>query len=163
MKKIIISTLFMVFLFATTTFAHTNLKTSNPTDGQIIDSSLSEITLQFDTGIEDTSLLTITDEAGEEIPVSTSVNNDILTAKVESPLKDGTYQVTWNIIGEDGHPMSGSYLFMVNASEASEAAAQADSEEKSSINWVMIILGVVVFVLVLSVLTKPNNRRRRRY
>ena len=106
------------------TFAHSTLKTSSPIDGQIVDGNLNELTLQFDTKIEGTSLLTLTNESGQDIPVSISVNHDTLIAKISSPLEDGTYQVSWNIIGEDGHPINGSFLFMVSNSEA-----QSDSNE----------------------------------
>jgi len=163
MKKIFISTLFLVFMFASTTFAHSSLTASNPTDGQIVESNLTEITLKFDTGIESTSLITLTTESGEEIPVDISVNNDTLKAKISTELENGTYQVNWNIIGEDGHPINGSYLFLVNKSEEAEAASQADGVSGSSFNWVMIIVGAVVIILILSMLMKQPNKRRRRY
>lgn len=162
-KKIFISTLFLLFVFAQATFAHSYLKASNPTDGQIIDGSLSEIILNFDTVIEPSSLLTLTNEGGKEIPVSISVNNDTMIAKFTSPLEDGTYQVNYNIIGEDGHPMSGSYLFMVSNSESVEGASEGDSSEGSSTNWFMIFIGAIVIILILAFLTKQPNRRRRRY
>lgn len=161
MKKIIIGTLILLFTFAQATFAHTYLKASNPTDGQIVDSSLSEITLQFETAINENSLVTLTNEEGKEIPVSNSVDNDKLKAKFTSPLEDGTYTVTYNIIGEDGHPMSGSYLFMVSSEESAEGDTQAESGEGSPFNWVMLIVGVVVIIIILSLFTKPNKRRRR--
>ncbi|HWL25656.1 MAG TPA: copper resistance CopC family protein [Ureibacillus sp.] len=163
MKKIFISTLFLVFMFASTTFAHSSLTASNPTDGQIVEGNLTEITLKFDTGIESTSLITLTTESGEEIPVDISVNNDTLKAKISTELENGTYQVNWNIIGEDGHPINGSYLFLVNKSEEAEAASQADGVAGSSFNWVMIIVGAVVIILILSMLMKQPNKRRRRY
>lgn len=163
MKKIIIFTLFLLLVFTSTTFAHTYLKASNPTDGQIVDGTLNELTLQFDSAIDGNSLVTLTNEEGKEIPVSNSVNNDTLFVKFTSPLESGTYTVSYNIIGEDGHPMSGSYLFMVNSAESAEGDTQEESNEGSTFNWFMIIIGALVIIIVLSLFTKPNNRRRRRY
>lgn len=163
MKKVLITTLFLFFVFAQTTFAHTDIKMTTPSDGQIIEGNVNELTLVFETPIESKSIVTLTDENGEEIPLSISVNNDTMIAKIETPLENGTYEVKWNIIGEDGHPMSGSYLFMVNNTEPAEAATETGSEEGSSFNWFVIFIGALVIIVILSLVTKPNKGRRRRF
>ncbi len=46
---------------------------------------------------------------------SDSADNKTLVAALKTPMGDGTYVVTWQAAGADGHPMRGTLTFTVDA------------------------------------------------
>ena len=43
-----------------------------------------------------------------------------MVGNLEAPLDHGDYQVLWNIIGADGHPIEGTFTFSVNKPDTEE-------------------------------------------
>ena len=43
-----------------------------------------------------------------------------MVGNLEAPLDHGDYQVLWNIIGADGHPIEGTFTFSVNKPNTEE-------------------------------------------
>nr|WP_198044809.1 copper resistance protein CopC [Lysinibacillus timonensis] len=156
MKRIFWLALVLFVMLSTTAFAHSNLTSSTPSDGEVVDGNLKELKLQFDTSIENTSSLTLLSENGEQIPVTISVNTNTLVAQIPAPLKNGTYEVDWKVIGEDGHQIDGTYLFMVNTAETSTDVSTNDGGGLLN-TWVVIAICVIVLIILLTVLSK---RRR---
>ena len=118
MKRIIYATLIFLFAFSSAVSAHTGLTSSSPADGEDITEDVHEIVLEFNTKIETTSTVKVFNENKEEIIVSnTQVSDNVMTGGFMSPLDNGTYTVEWKIIGADGHPIQGTYSFMVNQDE----------------------------------------------
>lgn len=157
MKKILVGIFIILFMFQTSTFAHSTLTKSSPADGQIAGNNLNELILEFDTPIENTSTITLISETGEQIPVEVSVDNNTIVGKINAQLKQGTYQVSWDIVGEDGHPINGTYLFMVDASETTQSPSdQLDSGSGGSFNWMGIVLGIIVVLIIVTLFTKKR-------
>ena len=138
MKKLSMLLFVAAFLFisANTAFAHTHLDSSNPEDGATVTESIDTIQLNFDTVIEDNASLQIENSEGEVIEASDiTVNESELVATFSEPIANGTYTVSWEIIGLDGHIMQESYGFEVNApkeaveEETAETAPPTESEE----------------------------------
>ena len=78
---------------------------------------------------------------GTEIPVKEiSINDNQMVGNLEAPLDHGDYQVLWNIIGADGHPIEGTFTFNVNKpnteedSNLEEANTPSQSENNSRCN-----------------------------
>ncbi|MCK1997429.1 copper resistance protein CopC [Psychrobacillus psychrodurans] len=114
MKKICVSLLILLFTFTPSALAHTGLESSVPQDGEVITENISTLSLTFNTTIEDTSTFKVTKESGLEISLAEHiVKEKEMVGTLSSPLQDGTYIVTWKIIGEDGHPIEKSYSFSV--------------------------------------------------
>lgn len=134
MKKIFLTILFFV-IFSNAVSAHSTIINSNPLDGETVQEQLSKIDMQFNTSIENMSTLTLKEVTEGEIPVDISVNGDRLSGTVESPLQNGEYTVDWNIIGADGHPLTGSYSFTVALPESQTATPETSqqSEENTAI------------------------------
>lgn len=112
-NKILISTMIILIVLPVPALAHTHLTNSDPSDGAIIDTPLTEITLSFDTSIESLSTFELIDEHNESIPVDIEIDHDVMTGYLSQQLIDGLYVVQWDIIGVDGHPMKGEFSFEI--------------------------------------------------
>lgn len=133
MKRIISATLFLMFAFSASVYAHTGLTSSSPADGDYLTEEINEIVLEFNTKIESTSTLKVFNEESEEIVTNAQVNDKIITGGFMAPLDNGTYTVEWKIIGGDGHPIQGTYSFMVNKAELKDHVVSEEAEETSVI------------------------------
>jgi copper resistance protein C len=130
MKRIICSTLILLFAFTTTVSAHTGLTSSSPAGEEDITEDVYEIVLEFNSKIESTSTVKVFDESKEEIIISnTQVSDNVMTGSLMSPLDNGTYTVEWKIIGADGHPIQGTYSFMVSQDELEEPVVTEEKQE----------------------------------
>lgn len=172
MKKIYLLSLLLylvVFTFVPSALAHSGLENSVPQDGEVVTENISTLSLTFNTTIEDTSTFKITKESGQEISVAEQIVREReMIGNLISPLEDGTYIVTWKIIGEDGHPIENSYSFSVvtstdTVSELSEPPVVTDmnnstsspeqdiiyENQTSNSNAIMVISVVLLMVIAL--------------
>ena len=121
MKKILWMTIACVLLLSNQALAHTGLESSTPAQGSTVTEKLSEITLTFLTKIEETSSFTLTDSSEESVEVEDiTVSENVLTGNVKDSLENGAYQITWKIIGADGHPIEGVIDFVLDAPKETE-------------------------------------------
>ena len=113
-------------------FAHSELTDSNPTDGQVVKKALDEVSITFSGKIEKGSDITVTDSKGKEVESNDlTIHNTEMTASFDKPLANDDYQVDWNVLSADGHPVEGTYSFSVDAKEVKEEkAAETTTEEK---------------------------------
>lgn len=131
MKKL--SFLMMIFMlaFVSPAFAHTGLESSTPENGSTVTEALTDLTLTFETNIEQTSSFEIKKDSGESIPVTDiSVDGKMMTGNVTAPLENGNYEVDWSIIGVDGHPMKGSFSFQVDASVVTPPTDESKGDQE---------------------------------
>lgn len=183
MKQLLFSLVATFLLFAPTTYAHTYLDSTNPTDGATVTEELQTIDLNYSGKIEEGSIFKVIASDGSEMAMdSITLNDGVLTGTLASPLPNDTYTVEWDSISQDGHPLSGSFSFTVNAAVASETAngtdsaddmnknkasdvstivdalkTKTDSEDGNSI-WALIIV-VSIIVVVLVILTIYSYKR----
>ena len=119
-KKLFI-TILLVFSLNGHAFAHTGLESSSPQNGETISEEIQQIILTFETKIEQTSTIRLKSADGTEIPVKDiTINDKQMVGNLEAPLDHGDYQVLWNIIGADGHPIEGTFTFNVNKPNTEE-------------------------------------------
>ncbi|MBT2701386.1 copper resistance protein CopC [Bacillus sp. ISL-40] len=113
-KKSLLFTFLIFLTFINNAFAHTGLESSSPQDGEIVKEDLQEITLSFETKVEQSSTFQIINSNGKSIPVENiSLNNNKIVGSLQNQLENGSYKVEWNIIGADGHPIKGGFSFSV--------------------------------------------------
>ena len=142
-KKLFIALLF-VFSLNGHAFAHTGLESSSPQNGETISEEILQIILTFETKVEQTSTLQLKSADGIEILVKDIIIKDKqMVASLESPLDHGDYQVLWNIIGADGHPIEGTFTFSVNRpnmeeNTPSEPENKTDDIDNSSTNQTVV-------------------------
>jgi copper resistance protein C len=119
-KKLFI-TILLVFSLNGHAFAHTGLESSSPQNGETISEEIQQIILTFETKIEQTSTIQVKSADGTEVPVKDiTITDKQMVGNLETPLVHGDYQVLWNIIGADGHPIEGTFTFSVNKPDTEE-------------------------------------------
>ena len=107
-----------VTLTALPATSHEQLVDQEPKSGQVLEAGISEVRLSFSD-----DLISLDNSAGSEIVIldenQNPVNNGcavidartaIARADIDTP---GTYQVGWRVVSGDGHPISGSFSFVV--------------------------------------------------
>ena len=107
-----------VTLTALPASSHEQLVDQEPKSGQVLEAGISEVRLSFSD-----DLISLDNSAGSEIVIldenQNPVNNGcavidartaIARADIDTP---GTYQVGWRVVPGDGHPISGSFSFVV--------------------------------------------------
>src|SRR5229473_5953013 len=106
--------------FAVTASAHTHLQKSSPADGSVITTSPSNLVLNFS---EAARLTALSIQKGSEPeqklkPLPTTAAQQI---SVPLPaLTPGTYSVSWRVVSDDGHMMSGALHFTLAADHATD-------------------------------------------
>lgn len=116
--------------------AHDQLISSNPTEGQRLGAAPSSITLSFSA-----ELLTL----GYEIRVmdadsknwaqgTAALTRESLSQPVAVGMPEGEYQVRWRVVSSDGHPINGSFTFLVgeNAKSGSIPGIAAPEQATAS-------------------------------
>ena len=123
MKQILFALVATFLLFVPNAYAHTYLDSTNPTDGATVTEELKTIELNYSGKIEEGSIFKVLASDGTEMKIeSITLNDGVLKGTLASPLPNDTYTVTWDSISQDGHPLSGTFSFTVNAPVSSDAA-----------------------------------------
>jgi len=131
----LVLTFIFVFMFATSSYAHTKLESSTPKVGEVVTTNLDEITLQFNTNIEVLSSFKLVDESDKEValePTEIQENTMIRGIGAGTELENGNYTIKWKIVGKDGHPIEDEYSFQVNLPEQSASAAEPAGADSAS-------------------------------
>ena len=133
MKKMFVFTFIFVLAFVNSALAHTGLETSSPQNGEVIKEELREISLTFETKIEQGSTFELKNSNGNSIVVDEIVlNENKMVGNLPNPLENGEYQVNWNIIGADGHPIEGEFSFSVEVpATETPAEEQVETQEET--------------------------------
>jgi methionine-rich copper-binding protein CopC len=107
-----------VTLTALPATAHEQLVDQEPKPGQTLEAGIAEVKLSFSD-----DLISLENSAGSEIVILDSnqnpVNNGCAVIEGRTAIaradidKPGTYQVGWRVVSGDGHPISGSFSFVV--------------------------------------------------
>jgi len=131
-KKIVLITFALLFVFTNNALAHTGLETSSPENGGFVTEELREITLTFEGKIEQGGTLEISDSNGQSFAVDDIIiENTQMTATLPNALVNGDYTVVWNIIGADGHPIQGDFTFTVLV-PGSEKPAEIENDSQDA-------------------------------
>ncbi len=130
--------------------AHAGLVSAEPLAGEEIDESPAEVRLVFSEPIGPESQIVLFGEGFQRVDgvVSAQPPDDptLLIATVP-PLADGVYTVQYDVVSADGHPISGTYTFSL----------EANSAEGRSIPYLLI--GIVVGTIVVSLLRRRDYER----
>ena len=182
-KQLLLSFVATFLLFVPGVFAHTHLVSTNPAEGETVKENIKTIDLTYEGKIEEGSIFKVIASDGKEMEIhSISLNDGVLSGIMLDPLPNDTYTVEWDSISEDGHPLSGSFAFAVNApagtkKEEDTAAdttgkiandvdslvdtlkdeTNSDDDDEGSF-WTLVIV-ITLIVLVLTVITMYSYKR----
>lgn len=114
---ILVMTAMFFIVLPGSAYGHSVLEKSDPADGDQLEQGIKIMELSYSTKIENGSTLSLRSEDGQEIqPSSVDLNNNVMSASFDESLRPGVYDVNWNIIGADGHPIDGQYSFSILSS-----------------------------------------------
>ncbi|WP_424237051.1 copper resistance CopC family protein [Bhargavaea ginsengi] len=131
MRKLLLAILFVMIL-PSGALAHSHMETSVPEDGATVTDPLEEIVLTFSARIEEGSKLVLTGGEGEAEFEEMVVEGERLTGILPAPLPDGEWTLGWEVISEDGHPISGELSFTAAAGITAEEERPADGNGEES-------------------------------
>ncbi|WP_246070608.1 copper resistance CopC/CopD family protein [Paenibacillus kobensis] len=109
--------------------AHAQLLETVPDAGARLTHSPEEIKLVFNEAVETgVGAIDILDSLSRKVNVqSVKTSGDRTVVTIDPPaLDDGIYTVSYRIVSEDGHPISGSYVFVVGNPPAAKDASTFD-------------------------------------
>ncbi len=104
-------------VIATPAHAHTDLVSTAPADGDVLDAAPAAVTLTFNEELLEAAVrVSITDENGAVVAkdIATSTGSDV-TVPWPEDLEAGTYTVSYRVVSGDGHPVSGDITFTFGA------------------------------------------------
>ncbi|ELY95590.1 copper resistance CopC/CopD family protein [Natrialba taiwanensis] len=104
---------------ATPVAAHAYLSDSDPANGEQIDAVPDEITLSFSGDGVQVADATVTGPDGADVSGAAEIDDDSQLVRVpiersaDEDDAEGLYSVEWEILADDGHTVSGSFVFSV--------------------------------------------------
>ncbi|WP_061291792.1 copper resistance CopC family protein [Herbidospora cretacea] len=105
--------------------AHNVLKGSDPAEGASVP-HLDRVTLTFDQPVRaDFAKLALTGPDGARYDAGLTVRDEVVTATVKPLTTGGAYVIGWQIVSNDGHPVSGTIRFTYTGAGAAPAGAAA--------------------------------------
>lgn len=123
----------LVALLATPASAHSQLLSSSPAPGEAVETPTT-VTFVFNEALIDAGTeVSVTDAAGEVLPLTPSYPEPT-TVSVELPrLPDGAATVAWRVVSADGHPIEGVLdIVVANPPEPSSSPSPSPSPEPST-------------------------------
>ena len=124
-KVFALSAIFLAgFSYLTPANAHDSLVKSSPVSKSIVAVMPTKIWLQFDGNLiqlagKDVNRIYLLDSRGNSIPIlRTSVNGARILANIKRISLAGKITMSWRVVSEDGHPVSGSIYFYVKSKKS---------------------------------------------
>ncbi|MGC3021782.1 MULTISPECIES: copper resistance CopC family protein [unclassified Brevibacterium] len=117
-----------VFAFAPAS-AHDQLVSSNPEDGAELDQQPEWLEMTFSGNIQEVgSEVTVVVDGKDVSAGELTVEGKKLSVALPDDLKPGDYEVTWRVVSQDGHPISGDYAFTIKDSEGAGGAVEESTK-----------------------------------
>lgn len=110
--------------------AHDELISSDPADGATVATAPEQLTLTFSGQIAEVgAAVNVTDGAqASVVDGDPQVEGTTLVQDLSDDLAAGDYEVVWRVTSQDGHPISGTFGFVVEAG-VDDATQEAVSDE----------------------------------
>jgi copper transport protein len=127
--------------------AHAQLLSVTPSDGAVVPTAPSEVTLLFNEGVSLTGgSARVLDPTGELVSTEPSVVDETVVIPLESGIGDGTYTVTFQVISADSHRIGGASVFHVGEPTPGGGVV-VDPDAGESAGW-GIRIGSTVFTAI---------------
>lgn len=157
---------FGIIYFPNFVSAHAYIVKSTPYENQSFPTPPSKILIQFDESIQTHfHSIKVFNEFGDRVDIGkdeiNKSNHSIIETKLIPDLPLGNYQVKWNVVSSDGHPVQGVISFNVgNIKHKPNNIQNADSyvlphSSVIGLNWLeyislLFFIGLLFFCLILS-------------
>ena len=160
--------------------AHTTLVSSDPAQGAVLPEAPERIRFTYTEAVAAVpDGVQVFDAAGNPVPSSAAVGDKTLDVTLSGEVGEGTFIVTWRVVSEDGHPVSGSLSFSIGAPSADVVQPAGGASGSSTeaplalrlVRWLSYLgllmavglVGFIVLVLPHDELAEPDGRRLVRW
>ncbi len=111
--------------------AHATLVATTPADGARLDVAPDEVSLEFTEGVSvGAGYVRVLGPGGERVDTGSPLEDGaIVIAPLRSRLADASYTVSYRVVSEDAHPISGAYAFVVGDGELEAASTAAEGDD----------------------------------
>jgi copper transport protein len=162
--------------FSRPAYAHADLVGTDPAEGSVLQSAPARILFTFDEPVRAVpGGVQVFDPQGDLVAAGTTVSGAELAVDLAGQLGKGTTVISWRVVSEDGHPISGALTFSVGApSTPGVATPPSGSNTVPEVPWaltaarwlgyagLLLAAGLVMFAaLFLPVGPVTGNARRR--
>lgn len=151
--------------------AHDALVDTDPAPDEVVATAPEQLTLTFSGELMELGrLVVVLDSDGEDwVAGESSIAATQLVQPLEPGMPDGSYQVRWQVVSQDGHPISGYFDFAVGEPTAGGIAAPGQDPEEAppvgaedaAFDPTPVIAISAIGVVVLAVIALLWARRRK--
>ncbi|OIK09082.1 hypothetical protein BIV60_24865 [Bacillus sp. MUM 116] len=168
LSSILLLMLFLfICLFPSISSAHAYIKKSTPVENEILKKSPTKVVIQFDETIQpEFNSIQVFDSSGKRVDKKNGrvdpKQPSVLESDLEKNLPNGTYQIQWKVVSNDGHPVQGVIPFQIGESDTSQNTSVVHPSSKGYtptpdlivIRWLQYIssaclIGVLFFMLLV--------------
>ncbi|WP_158277175.1 copper resistance CopC family protein [Serinibacter arcticus] len=129
---VLASLLLTLGLTAAPASAHDVLISSTPADGETLTTAPTEIVLTFNNDIAQIGAeVQITGPDGTVVNEAPTVTGPAATVLLTGEVTSGTYSVAWRVTSSDGHPIDGTFTFVLDLLVVEPPTAEPTSESPS--------------------------------
>lgn len=152
-----------------TALAHTEIERTSPADGARLTSPPRQITLTFGEPVRQSGAgLAVVGPAGHTA-LHPDVAGPVVSARWPASLEEGSFEVDYRVVAEDGHVADGSFSFTIVAAPAaatdkpSSAAAASNASEPAPggasgvPGWLWIVGALILAAVVLGFLRMSRS------
>jgi copper transport protein len=129
--------------------AHAMLTTTEPANDAVLEQAPREVILRFNESVESSfGNVRVYDSQARRVDRGRVERPDgrTITAPLAEHLARGTYTVTWRVTSADSHPISGAFVFHVDAPGANPAGIAAQVLDDGTPRTVSVLFTVVRFL-----------------
>src|SRR5215470_15577891 len=121
----LLAALLLLVCFTAEASAHASLAFSEPRDGIVLSQAPMKVELRFNESLT-AGAVNLIDAAGRlRSDAVVSARDEAISITLPSGLPDGTQIVSYRVISQDGHPVTGSVTFSIGASTTNKAPEDA--------------------------------------
>lgn len=140
--------LLILLLPIATAWSHASLSATDPQDGAVVQMAPERFSLTFSEPVSPLSLRLVRPDGSSLALDRFSVKDRVVAIKVPDGLGRGTHVLSWRVVSEDGHPVSGALLFSIGETSATApGVADEDNRAVRSLLWLSkVALYVGLFI-----------------
>lgn len=121
-----LATLLLVVGFATSASAHAALVAVEPASGSMLANAPKAVELRFNEAVTPGAIRLIDGAGRTRDDARVSASGEIVSVVMPPDLPQGTAVVSYRVISQDGHPVSGSVIFSIGMPTGTQPPANAD-------------------------------------
>ena len=143
--------------------AHAEIVSSNPTNGATLASLPSEVVLTFDENVGTPAYVSVTDTDGTSVASGqATIDGATVTQRLTTAAAAGVYALSYRVVSDDGHPVTGTLGFTVTGTSASPGpeTSQATPSQKSFVERHAdhFVVGAVLLLAAFGLLALSRRR-----